>query len=47
VWEWVQREADIRHISISQVVADLVSQATGHPELVLEIDQEVLPAEIA
>ncbi|WP_204810530.1 toxin-antitoxin system [Mycobacterium riyadhense] len=43
VWEWVRAEATARHSSISQVVADLVSAATGHPDLVLELDKEVLP----
>lgn len=42
VYDWVRKEAAAQGSSISQVVADLVSAATGHPDLVLELNQEVI-----
>ena len=43
VCEWLRDEAATRRTSMSQIVADLVSAAAGRPDLVRELDQEVLP----
>ena len=43
VWEIVSRSAAERDISISQYVADILAIHEGHPELVRELDQEVMP----
>ena len=43
VWESIAAKAAQRDISISQYVADLLAIHEGHPELVRELDQEVMP----
>jgi hypothetical protein len=43
VAESIAARAAARDISISQYVADLLAIHDGHPELVRELDQEVMP----
>jgi CopG antitoxin of type II toxin-antitoxin system len=43
VREEIDRIAGNRGVSVSQIVADLVSRALGREDLVLDLTQEVLP----
>ena len=43
VSEKIKQQAADRGMSVSQYVADLLSIQAGHPELVRELDKEVLP----
>ena len=39
----IKQKAAARSISVSQYVADLLAVHVGHPELVRELDKEVMP----
>jgi hypothetical protein len=39
----IKQKAGARGISVSQYVADLLAVHVGHPELVRELDKEVMP----
>jgi hypothetical protein len=39
----IKQKAAARGISVSQYVADLLAVHAGHPELVRELDKEVMP----
>lgn len=43
VSEKIKQQAAARGMSVSQYVADLLAIQAGHPELVRELDKEVLP----
>ncbi|MCV7072529.1 MAG: toxin-antitoxin system [Actinomycetota bacterium] len=43
VYDIVKREAAQRGIPMGQYVADVLAAHVGHPELVRELDKEVLP----
>ena len=43
VSEKIKQQAADRGMSVSQYVADLLAIQAGHPELVRELDEEVLP----
>lgn len=43
VYEIVKREASQRGIPMGQYVADVLAMHVGHPELVRELDKEVMP----
>ncbi len=43
VYEIVKQECAERGISMGQYVADVLAAHVGHPELVRELDKEVLP----
>lgn len=43
VYEIVKREAAQRGIPMGQYVADVLAAHVGHPELIRELDKEVLP----
>jgi len=42
----IKQKAGARGISVSQYVADLLAAHVGHPELVRELDKEVMPLAI-
>ncbi|WP_292981259.1 hypothetical protein [Mycobacterium sp.] len=44
VQEWTQKVAADNNSTVSQVVADVMAEAAGYPELVLEIRLKALPA---
>lgn len=39
----IKQKAAARGMSVSQYVADLLAVHVGHPELVRELDKEVMP----
>jgi hypothetical protein len=43
VYEIVRRQAAERGIPMGQYVADVLAAHVGHPELIRELDKEVLP----
>jgi hypothetical protein len=43
VYDIVKREAAIRGIPMGQYVADVLAAHVGHPELMRELNREVLP----
>ena len=43
VYEIVKRESAKRGIPMGQYVADVLAVYVGHPELVRELDKEVMP----
>lgn len=43
VYEIVRRQAGERGIPMGQYVADVLAAHVGHPELIRELDKEVLP----
>jgi hypothetical protein len=43
VYDIIRREAAERGIPMGQYVADVLAAHVGHPELVRELDKEVLP----
>jgi hypothetical protein len=43
VYARLREMAAERHSSVSQISADLLALAVGHPEAVRELDKEVMP----
>jgi hypothetical protein len=45
VWEWLQAEATSRQSAMSQIMADVMSLASGRPDLVRDLNREPAPDE--